>query len=223
MGLFGKRASDLKPFGQEAFLNQLKRFCSPRRIIGAVFCAAGAVLLVASLAGALGSSPPPDGPPPQAATSIPDTQTTSGTAEPSIATEQNEISDQPKASKPSPLNTQTDTPKTQGATAESPPKPDPNTFTVSLKINNQPAASVTVPLGSNQCDVLTRALEQGVIQSLNMRWDEDKQTYGVYQINGVGDPNKVTWVYEVNRTSPFKGCSHITANANDTIHWKHLN
>lgn len=195
---------------------------SPRRVLGAVICGVGIVLLVASIAGGLGGAPPGTPQTRMAATGPSDVPPEDQTAAQNPSNKQETQDTRQETSKPAP-KTQTNTPQTQSANNQNPPASDPDTLTVSLKINNQTAGSVSVPPGSNQCDVLAKALEQGVIQSLNMRWDADKQTYGVYQINDVGNPEKVTWVYEVNDTSPFKGCSHIAANANDIIHWKHLN
>ncbi len=69
---------------------------------------------------------------------------------------------------------------------------------VSLSINGQAKGSVLVASGSTQCDVLSQALAQGVIHSLDMRYNSQWGTEGVYVINGIGDPGTVRWIYEVN-------------------------
>lgn len=95
-------------------------------------------------------------------------------------------------------------------------------YQVSLSINGQASFSVEVPKGSNQCDVLPKALDQGKISSLNMRYDSNYGTYAVYQINEIGSKNSVWWVYKVNGQSPSQGCSYIKVNNNDNIEWKYV-
>ena len=96
------------------------------------------------------------------------------------------------------------------------------TYQVNLSINGSASFNVNVSKDANQCDVLQNALSQGKISSLNMRYDTTFQTYGVYQINGIGQGNQIFWVYKVNGTSAPKGCSFIPVNQNDTIEWKYI-
>lgn len=93
---------------------------------------------------------------------------------------------------------------------------------VQLQINGSTVGSVTIEPGQNHCDVLTTAQTSGIIHSLDMRWNEALKTYGVYGINGIGDPHTVNWVYEVNGKSPPMGCSLTKPAANDVINWKYL-
>jgi hypothetical protein len=101
------------------------------------------------------------------------------------------------------------------------PTAAPSTEQVSLSINGGTIMSVDVPSESNQCEVLNTALNQGKIQSLNMRYNQDMQTYAVYQINGVGKENSVWWVYKVNGVSPSQGCSNIKVHNDDSIIWEY--
>jgi len=94
-------------------------------------------------------------------------------------------------------------------------------FAVSLAINGQGGAEVVVPDGANQCDVLAKALEQNKIASLDMRYDANYGSYGVYKINGIGQSNQVWWTYKVNGTSPPQGCSYIKANPRDNVAWEY--
>lgn len=93
---------------------------------------------------------------------------------------------------------------------------------VHLSINGSSSFNVAVSKDSNQCDVLSKALEQGKISSLNMRYDKTYETYAVYQINGIGKENSVWWVYTVNGQSPPQGCSYIKANSDNAIEWKYI-
>lgn len=102
------------------------------------------------------------------------------------------------------------------------PAPQKLQYQVSLSINGEASFSVEVPEGSNQCDVLSRALDQGKISSLNMRYDSNYGTYAVYQINEIGKENSVWWVYKVNGQSPSQGCSYIKVNNSDNIEWKYV-
>jgi hypothetical protein len=92
---------------------------------------------------------------------------------------------------------------------------------VFLSINGGTVLSIDVSSGANQCDVLNAALSQGKIQSLNMRYNQDMQTYAVYQIDGVGKESAVWWVYKVNNTSPSQGCSYVKAHTGDSIIWEY--
>lgn len=107
-------------------------------------------------------------------------------------------------------NTPTNTPAPQVATRQ-----------VNLSINGSGVGSVTVNEGANHCDVLSKAVEQGKISSLNMKFDENYGSYGVYQINGIGKDNAVWWVFKVNGASPNQGCSHIKVNNGETAEWEY--
>ncbi len=95
------------------------------------------------------------------------------------------------------------------------------TLRVKLSINGSSVGTVEIPEGANQCDVLTRAKDQGKIASLLMKFDTSLETNGVYQINGVGKENTVWWVYNVNGKSPAQGCSYIKANNDDEVAWEY--
>ncbi len=93
---------------------------------------------------------------------------------------------------------------------------------VQVSINGGIYFSVDVEMGSNQCDVLSNALNQGKISSLNMQFNSSYGSYGVYQINGIGKENQVWWTYLVNGDSPSSGCSYIKANNDDSVSWKYI-
>jgi len=99
---------------------------------------------------------------------------------------------------------------------------DTSTSQVNLSINGGSSFSVVVNKDANQCDVLSKALEQGKISILDMRYDKTYETYAVYQINGIGKENSVWWVYTVNGHSPSQGCSYIKANNDDKVEWKYV-
>ncbi len=110
------------------------------------------------------------------------------------------------------------------ATPEITPTPAPapqQVIHVNLNLIPGSNFSVTVNEGSNQCDVLSQALEQGKISSLNMRFDPNYNSKAVYQINGVGKENSVWWTYKVNGQSPSQGCSLTKANNGDNIEWEY--
>ncbi len=104
--------------------------------------------------------------------------------------------------------------------APSPAQQQPNQITVT--INGAPSFTITTTSNSNQCDVLKKAFDEGRITSLNMRYDNNLNTYGVYQINGLGRENQVWWTYKVNGQSPTQGCSYVKANNNDSVTWKYI-
>lgn len=97
-----------------------------------------------------------------------------------------------------------------------------NGHKISLTINGSSVGSFNIPQGSNQCDVLSHALSQGKIQSLNMRYNNDMGTNAVYQINGVGKENAVWWTFKVNGQSPSQGCSYIKVGNDDKVEWSYL-
>lgn len=119
-------------------------------------------------------------------------------------------------------NTSQQTAQPTATTAPQPTSaPAVHTFQVSLKINGSSVGNVDMQEGNNQCDVLSRAKDQGKISSLLMKYDNNLGTNGVYQINGMGKDNVVWWVYKVNGQSPSQGCSYIKANSGDTVEWEY--
>ncbi len=92
---------------------------------------------------------------------------------------------------------------------------------VSVSINGTSSFEVKVAVGSNQCDVLSKASQDGKI-SLNMRYDNSLGSNAVYQINGLGRDNSVWWTYTVNGQSPSQGCSFVKANNGDNVEWKYI-
>ena len=107
-------------------------------------------------------------------------------------------------------------------TATNYPLPTTTSLAVSLSIFGSSVGSFDIPQGSDQCDVLTQALSQGKIQSLNMRYNSDYGTNAVYQINGIGKENAVWWGFKVNGQSPSQGCSYIKVNNNDNVEWTYV-
>ncbi|KKP51283.1 MAG: hypothetical protein UR42_C0018G0001 [Candidatus Roizmanbacteria bacterium GW2011_GWA2_33_33] len=93
---------------------------------------------------------------------------------------------------------------------------------VSLSIGGSSVGTIDLSNGVNQCDVLSQALSQGKIQSLNMRYNNDLGTNAVYQINSVGKENSVWWTFKVNGQSPSQGCSYIKVNNADNVEWDYL-
>lgn len=100
--------------------------------------------------------------------------------------------------------------------------PGPQKNQINVSINGQTSFTVVVDEGSNQCDVLSKALEQGRISSLNMQYNSPLGSYAVYQINGIGKENSVWWTYKVNGVSPSQGCSYIKANNGDNVEWQYI-
>lgn len=122
----------------------------------------------------------------------------------------------PKVSSPGPSQQTTSSP------TASPVNTEPQTINLSLFINNQFTGNVTLSNDANQCDVLSQALAQGVLSSLDMRYSKDYGTYGVYVINGQGDPNTIWWTYKVNGVAPPYGCAYITAHQGDQVSWQYV-
>lgn len=117
---------------------------------------------------------------------------------------------------------QSQTPNTSGNPQPTNTPAQAQNLSVNLSINGSSAGQVSVPTGSNICDVLSAARDQGKISSLNMRYDNSLGTYGVYQINGVGKENSIWWTYSVNGSEPGQGCSYIKAVNDDNINWKYV-
>lgn len=114
-------------------------------------------------------------------------------------------------------------------TAQSMPVPsdtsvnnEPAHINASLSINGQHVGNLSVKDGTNHCDFLRQALNKGLINQLKLEYNSSFKSYGVYQINGQGDPNIVWWVYEVNEKSPPTGCSGRVVKNGDSINWKYL-
>lgn len=123
---------------------------------------------------------------------------------------------------PDPTYISAASPTPNPSVSQSEQKADSKKLQVNILINNNTEFSVLLEPGSNQCDVLSKALEQGKISSLNMRYDDNLKTYAIYQINGLGKENSVWWVYEVNGQSPSQGCSYIKASEGDQIKWRYI-
>lgn len=186
---------------------------SPRRLLGAAICVMGAVLLVVAVWGWASSR---------------NATQSNATTQPTPADEQQgdtadvSVTSQPLVEEQELAVSGTGT-RADAATSTAPDLQAPAPVTqVQLQINGSTVGSVTIEPGQNHCDVLTTAQTSGIIHSLDMRWNEALKTYGVYGINGIGDPNTVNWVYEVNGKSPPMGCSLTKPAANDVINWKYL-
>ena len=93
--------------------------------------------------------------------------------------------------------------------------------TVSLSVNGSYAGRVTLPGSDNQCDVLSEALSEGVINYLDMRYDPQNRSYAVYVINNIGDSSSVWWTYTVNG-GWVPGCSSTPVHNNDSVNWQYI-
>lgn len=113
---------------------------------------------------------------------------------------------------------------TNPAPAPTPPLavPQPTSVTISLYVNDSFKGSLTLPSTATQCDALSRALEAGLIQSLDMRYSPQYKTYAVYQINDQGDSGVIWWVYTVNGKSPPYGCSATKVQQGDAVNWDYI-
>jgi hypothetical protein len=98
----------------------------------------------------------------------------------------------------------------------------PATVSLALSINGQAKGNVTLPVGSDQCDVLSQALTDGVISSLDMSYSAQYGTEAVYVIDGIGDPSSVWWTYTVNGHAPPYGCAYVTAHNGDSVNWQYV-
>jgi hypothetical protein len=98
----------------------------------------------------------------------------------------------------------------------------PVTISLTLSINGQAKGLVKLATGSDQCDVLTQALADGLISSLDMVYDSPYNTEAVYVIDGIGDPGSVWWTYTVNGSSPPYGCAHVTVHNGDSVNWQYV-
>lgn len=114
------------------------------------------------------------------------------------------------------------TPQQSSDTTASSNAPDIQKTEISLYINNSSKGKINVAPGSNQCSVLSQALKQGAIQSLDMRYSEHYQTMAVYSINGLGEPSQIWWTYSVNGKPPPFGCSKMTTRNGDQVNWQYI-
>ena len=93
---------------------------------------------------------------------------------------------------------------------------------VSLLINGSPVGQVDMKSSQNHCDVLSEALSQKKIKSLDMRYNKDFKTSVVYLVNGIGKKDSVWWGFKVNGKSPDQGCSNIKVKNGDSSDWSYL-
>ncbi len=97
-----------------------------------------------------------------------------------------------------------------------------NSINVSLSVNGVPKGTVSLATGSNQCDLLSKAYSSGNISSLDMRYSSQYKTFGVYVIDGIGDPGTVWWTYKVNGSEPPFGCANMPAKDGDSVNWQYV-
>lgn len=97
-----------------------------------------------------------------------------------------------------------------------------NDVKVSLSINDSPVGQIDMKSNQNHCDVLSEALSQKKIKSLDMRFNRDFKTSVVYLINGVGKKDSVWWGFKINGKSPDQGCSYINVKNGDSSDWSYL-
>jgi hypothetical protein len=119
--------------------------------------------------------------------------------------------------------------KTPALETKNPPvEKSGNNITVDLSLKTSGSASesaamkVELPTDSDHCEVLKKALEQGKITGLDMRYQEEYQTNGIYVINGIGKPDSPWWVYKINGSDASLGCSQIKVAPGDKILWEYL-
>ena len=93
---------------------------------------------------------------------------------------------------------------------------------VTLYINNVNKGQIYLNSGMSQCQVLSQALQQGAIQSLDMRYSEQYNTMAVYVINGLGEANEIWWAYRVNGKPPPFGCSKMIVQNGDQVVWSYV-
>lgn len=198
---------------------------SPRRLIGGAVASAGVLLLVVSVAAAFSGQPQTntvaDTPLRQSEKTNDNSVDTPSDIEtdPALAQEQSSTTSSAKRNKSSPTQIH-DSPSSP---ANAPASVTPTAINVTLLINGSRKGSLAVQPDQNHCQVLQKAKDVGLIESLDMRWNTSLKTYGVYKINGLGDDTKVGWVYEVNEKSPPTGCSLAKPKDGDSINWKYLN
>lgn len=121
----------------------------------------------------------------------------------------------------------------QSATSPSAAPPDPGlpdpvaaqpaqNLTVYLSVNDNYMGSVDVEAGSDHCAVLSQALKDGIIKSLDMRYYAQFKTQGVYAIDGQGSSDAIWWTFKVNGKSPPAGCSYVQVKDGDQVKWEYV-
>jgi hypothetical protein len=98
----------------------------------------------------------------------------------------------------------------------------PTNLKVALSINGESVGEIDMKSNQNHCDVLSEALSQKKIKSLDMRYNKDFKTSVVYLINGIGKKDSVWWGFKVNGKSPDNGCSYIKVKNGDSSDWSYL-
>lgn len=100
--------------------------------------------------------------------------------------------------------------------------PQTNQIYAGLTVDGTYKGRVQLSTGSTQCDLLTQALAQSIISSLDMRYSSQYGTEAVYVIDDIGDPGSVWWTYKVNGTAPPYGCQYVTVHNNDSVSWQYV-
>lgn len=113
-------------------------------------------------------------------------------------------------------------PATSAPATNTPNSPTASTVSTQLSVNGAAKGLVTIAANSNHCEVLSQALRNGQINSLDLRYSTQYGTYAVYMIDGVGDSNAVWWTYKVNGSSPPYGCSQMKVKNGDSVHWEYV-
>ncbi|MFI5271097.1 MAG: DUF4430 domain-containing protein [Candidatus Saccharimonadales bacterium] len=98
----------------------------------------------------------------------------------------------------------------------------PSTVQVTLDINGKTKGVVSLPITSNQCDLLSQAYNQGILGELDMRYSSQFGTEGIYSIDGMGDPNSIWWTYTVNGKAPPFGCAYVKVQNGETVNWQYV-
>lgn len=95
-------------------------------------------------------------------------------------------------------------------------------FKIPTSETESPAMTIELPSGSDHCEVLKKALEGGNINDLDMRYNEEFKTNGVYVISGLGKTDSPWWVYKINGADAPAGCSQVKVNPGDKITWEYI-
>ena len=98
----------------------------------------------------------------------------------------------------------------------------PQQHSISVSIDSGNSFQLSVEQEKNNCDVLSQALSEGKLSSLNMQYNPSFSSYAVYQINGLGQEGQVWWTYSVNDKNPPLGCSQVQVQNNDQIRWMYV-
>lgn len=102
------------------------------------------------------------------------------------------------------------------------PSPAIQKIHVTVSIDGGAPFSLAIEQGKNHCEVLSQALQEGQLRSLNMQYNSAFSSYAVYEINGLGREGQVWWTYLVNDKSPPMGCSHSIVENNDRVQWQYV-